>query len=110
MNHTGVTSVRSRRQALRKRSFASLDGSDEDRAVFELHAERGDGEYRGPTEHAARLEREHALVPRARDGAARGVDGAFRQAGARVRAAIGDRVHGPVDVEEGDGLVGRVDT
>src|SRR5437667_368685 len=46
MNHTGVTSVRSRRQALRKRSFASLGGSDEDRAVFELDAVGGDGMHR----------------------------------------------------------------
>src|SRR5881397_3708093 len=101
MNHTGVTSVRSRRQALRKRSFASLGGSDEDRPVFELDAVRDDGMHRWAAEHAPGLERKHAFVPRARDGATGGIDGALGQAGARMGAAVADRVYRAVDVEQG---------
>src|SRR5438034_1914630 len=77
MNQTGVTSVRSRRHALRNRGrgrdnrrLASLL-SDEDGVALELDLIRRDGMHRRTGKHAPRLEREHALVPRARHGAAR---------------------------------------
>src|SRR2546422_7541350 len=80
MNHTGVASVGSERQAFRKRlsggaggnrRLARLGGRDEHRVPLELHPVNGDRERRRPAQHLARLEREHALVPRARHGAPR---------------------------------------
>src|SRR5881396_3334459 len=80
MNHTGVTSVGSERQALRNRlsggaggnrRLARLGGRDEHRVPLELAPVNGDRERRRPAQHLARLEREHALVPRARHGAPR---------------------------------------
>src|SRR5438093_888415 len=70
MNHTGVTSVGSERQALRNRlsggaggnrRLARLGGRDEHRVPLELDPVNGDRERRRPAQHLARLEREHAL-------------------------------------------------
>src|SRR5437773_1717287 len=106
MNHTGVTSVGSERQAFRKRLSSGVRGNrrlarlgrgglgggggDEDRIPLELHAVGDDREGRRTAQYLARLEREHALVPRTRDGAARGIDAAFRETRARVGAAVRD--------------------
>src|SRR5438093_2257773 len=102
MNHTGVTSVGSERQAFRKRLSSGVRGNrrlarlgwggggwggDEDRIPLEFHLVGGHWKRRRTAQDLARLEREHALVPRTGDGAAGGIDGAFGEAGARVGAA-----------------------
>src|SRR2546428_9707534 len=113
MNHTGVTSLGSERQAFRKRLSSGVRGNrrlarlgwsggrwrgDEDRISLELHPVGGDRERRRTAQDLARLERENALVPRTRDGAARGVDAAFREAGARMGTAVRDGLHGAAHV------------
>src|SRR5213594_2341240 len=115
MNHTGVTSVGSERQAFRKRLSSGVRGNrrlaplgggggggggDEDRIPLELHSVGNDRERRGTPQDLARLEREHALVPGAGDGAARGIDGPLREARARVGTTVRDGVHRPPHVEE----------
>src|SRR3981081_303484 len=111
MNHTGVASVGSQRQAFRKRLSSGVrgnrrlarlgrsgggggGGSDEHRIPFELHPVGGDRERRRTSQDLAWLERENARVPRTGDGAARGIDAAFREAGARVSTAVRDGVYG----------------
>src|SRR5438876_4177767 len=62
MNHTGVTSVGSERQAFRNRlsggaggnrRLARLGGRDEHRVPLELHPVNGDRERRRPAQHLA---------------------------------------------------------
>src|SRR5256714_3497463 len=120
MNHTGVTSVGSERHAFRKRLSSGARGnrlarvdrtgaSDEHGVALDLHSIGGDRKRGRPAQHLPRLERKDAFVPRARHRTARRIDGAFREAGARVRAAVGDGVHGAVHVEERDGVAAHVD-
>src|SRR6266849_8479851 len=106
MNQTGVTSVRSRRHALRNRGrgwdnrlLASLL-SDEDGVALELDLIRRDGMHGGTAEYPPGLEREHALVPRARHRAARRIDRALGQTGPRMRTTVRDRVDRAADVEQ----------
>src|SRR5882672_1002757 len=102
MNHTGVTSVGCERQAFRKRLSSGVRGNrrlarlgrggvrwgDEDGIPLELHPVGDDRERRRTAQHMARLEREDALVPRTRDGTARGIDSPLRKAGARVTTTV----------------------
>src|SRR5438046_9883065 len=99
MNHTGVTSLGSERQAFRKRLSSGVrgnrrlarlgrsgggggGGSDKDGIPPELHTVGGDRERRRTAQNLARLERDNALVTRPGDGAARGIRAALRTAGA----------------------------
>src|SRR5439155_15319046 len=110
MTHTGVTSVGSERQAFRKRLSSGVRGNrrlarlgwsgggwggDQDRIPLELHSVGNDRERRGTPQDLARLEREHALVPGAGDGAAHGIDGPLRETRACVSTAVRDGVHRP---------------
>src|SRR2546421_10061554 len=103
MNHTGVMSLGSERQAFRKRLSSGVRGnrrlahlsgggrgrgSDEDRIPLELHPIGGHRKGRRTAQNLARLERENALVPGTGNGAARGIDAAFRETGARGSAAV----------------------
>src|SRR2546430_11099926 len=114
MNHTGVTSLGSERQAFRKRLSSGVRGNrrlarlgwsggrwrgDEDRISLQLHPVGRDRERRRTAQDLARLERENALWPRTRDGAARGVDASFREPGALMSAPVPDAVHGAPHVE-----------
>src|SRR5258708_15537276 len=107
MNQTGVPSVRSRRHALRNRRLPCLV-SDQNRVAVQLYWIGRHGMDWWTTEHAAGLERKDTFVPGTRHGAAGGVHRTFRQAGAGMGAAVGDRVDGTVHVEERDRLVVRV--
>src|SRR5438105_12999674 len=110
MNQTGVTSVRSRRHALRNRETLRLDvwGSDEDRVAVHFDLERRHGMDWGPAEDTAGLQREHSFVPGTGYRAVRCVDLALRQTGASVGAAVRDRVHRAVQIAERDRVVRRV--
>src|SRR2546421_11792800 len=117
MNHTGVTSVGCDRQAFRKRlssgvwgnrRLARLGWSDQDRVLFDLDPIGSDGKSRWTAQHLARVERKDALLPRTGDGAARRIDGSFRQAGARVGPAVPDRLHAAPHVEEGPRVTAAV--
>src|SRR2546430_11802469 len=108
MNHTGVTSVGCDRQAFRKRlssgvwgnrRLARLGWSDQDRVLFDLDPIGSDRKRRWTAQHLARVERKDALVPRTGDGAARRIDGSFRQAGARAGTAVSDRVSAAAAVD-----------
>src|SRR5258705_2258714 len=114
MNHTGVTSVGCRRQAVRKRLSSGVRGNrrlarlrrggvgwrDEDRIPLELHPVSDDRERRRTAQDLARLEREDPLVPRTSDGAAGGIDGPLRKTGARVTTTVRDRVDRVLYVED----------
>src|SRR3989442_11950359 len=103
MNHTGVTSLGSERQAFRKRLSSGVrgnrrlarlgwsgggggGGSDKNGIPLELHTVGGDRERRRTAQNLARLQRENALLPRTREGAARGTRGFSPSRPARVWA------------------------
>src|SRR5258706_16096417 len=113
MNHTGVTSVGCDRQAFRKRlssgvwgnrRLARLGWGDQDGIPLELDPIGRDGERRWTAQDLTRRARKDTLVPQTRGHAARVIEGAVPQAGARPGAAVPDRMHGALHVEERGGV------
>src|SRR3954447_8320037 len=71
-------------------------------AVADRHGERLDRLVRGQVQGLSGVQVEHGAVPRALDGAGRGIDGPVEELAVVVRAAVLDREQLAVAVEDAD--------